>query len=242
MSRESANPPAASAIRLGRFVHPSAPTAPLLLLLGIAAWALPAAVSTCAAVPPTAWRSLFDGKSLAGWKKAEFGGDGEIEVKDGRIIMGPGATLTGVTLDRDDFKPRRSNYEIRLEAMRVDGIDFFCGLTFPVKDSHCSFIVGGWAGAVVGLSSIDGKDASENKTTKFVNFKTGRWYAIRVRVTDENISCWIDGKQMVDQDLAGKKITTRAEVDLSQPIGITAWQTKAALRGIEIKSLQVPRR
>jgi hypothetical protein len=48
------------------------------------------------------------------------------------------------------------NYEIKLEAKKVTGNDFFCGMTFPVGDSFCSFIVGGWGGPVVGLSSIDG--------------------------------------------------------------------------------------
>ena len=130
-----------------------------------------------------------------------------------------------------------SNYEIELEAQRVDGIDFFCGLTFPVRDSHCSFICGGWGGAVVGLSSINGADASENETTKYESFKKGQWYKIRVRVTDDNISCWIDDKQLVDQETKDRKITTRAEVNLSKPLGISAWQTKAALRNIRMRRL-----
>lgn len=182
-------------------------------------------------------RALFNGKTLEGWKKAEFGGDGEITVKDGQILMEAGATLTGITL-ADGKKLPKTNYEISLQAKRADGIDFFCGLTFPVRDSHCSFIVGGWAGAVVGLSSIDGKDASENETTKFMDFKTGRWYHIRVRVTGDNISCWIDDKQVVNQNIKDRKITTRNEVDLSKPLGISAWQTKAALREIRLRELK----
>ena len=79
--------------------------------------------------------------------------------------------------------------------MRVDGIDFFCGLTFPVADSHASFIVGGWGGTVVGISSIDGMDASENATTKYVKFQLKRWYKIRIRVTPTSIQAWIDAGQ-----------------------------------------------
>ncbi len=30
-----------------------------------------------------AWKKLSDGKSLAGWKEAKFGGEGEIYVEDG---------------------------------------------------------------------------------------------------------------------------------------------------------------
>jgi hypothetical protein len=182
------------------------------------------------------WQPLFDGKTLNGWNVAEFGGDGKVEVNDGQITLDMGQSLTGITWAKEEGLPK-SNYEIELEAMRVDGSDFFCGLTFPVKDSHCSFICGGWGGAVVGLSSIDGADASENETTKYETFKKGQWYKIRVRVTDDNISCWIDDKPLVDLATKDRKITTRVEVNLSKPLGISAWQTTAALRNIRLRKL-----
>jgi hypothetical protein len=121
--------------------------------------------------------------------------------------------------------------------MRVDGGDFFCGLTFPVADSHCSFILGGWGGAIVGLSSIDGLDASENATTQYKKFETGQWYKVRVRVTPERIEAWIDDKLQVDQDITGRKITTRREVDLSKPLGVSAYETRAALRKLQVREL-----
>ena len=31
-----------------------------------------------------------------------------------------------------------------LEAARMEGMDFFAGITFPVKESYCPWIVGGW--------------------------------------------------------------------------------------------------
>ncbi|MDP6061223.1 MAG: DUF1080 domain-containing protein, partial [Pirellulaceae bacterium] len=85
--------------------------------------------------------------------------------------------------------------------------------------------------------SIDGKDASENKTTRYMNFDSERWYKIRVRVTPKNISAWIDEKQVVDQSLVGHKISTRGEVDLSAPLGIAAFETRSALRKIRIREL-----
>lgn len=181
-----------------------------------------------------AWKPLFDGKSLEGWVSTNFGGEGDVSVDDGKITLEMGSSLTGITYTGDVPK---TNYEIRLDAMPVDGIDFFCGLTFPVADSHCSFIVAGWAGSVVGLSSIDGKDASENETTRYMSFDSGRWYRIRVRVTPERIVTWIDDKKIVDQSIVGRKITTRGEVDLSKPLGISSFETKAALRNIEIREL-----
>src|SRR6185436_8655928 len=115
------------------------------------------------------WTALFDGKSLDGWKITEFGGQGDVEAVDGRMVIEMGSPMSGVTFAKKDFP--KVDYEIRLEAMRVKGDDFFCGLTFPVRDSYCSFIVGGWAGSVVGISSIDGRDASENDTTQVKKFE-----------------------------------------------------------------------
>lgn len=184
---------------------------------------------------PAPWRSLFDGKTLAGWKPTNFGGEGEVYVEDGSIILDFGASITGITY-LGDF-PKATSYELRLEAMRVDGRDFFCGVTFPVRDNYCSFIVGGWGGAVVGLSSIDGKDASENDTTRFMKFEDKRWYRFRIRVTPRRIQTWIDDQMVVDQDIVGRIVTTRSEVNLSKPLGFASYETRAALRKIELRSI-----
>jgi len=183
---------------------------------------------------PPKWISLFDGKSLKGWKITKFGGEGKVEVKNGRLILGVGSNLTGVHTDR---KLPTINYEVRLEAMRVDGSDFFCGLTFPVGKSPCSLIIGGWGGGVCGLSSIDGNDASENQTATFRKFKNGKWYPVRLRVTDEKIEAWLEGKKIVDIKTKGRKISIRIEVEPSKPFGFATWQTTGALRNIRIRSL-----
>ena len=147
------------------------------------------------------WRPLFDGRSLDGWQPTPFGGEGEVTVADGAIAIARGSEMSGITWTKD---VPRQDYEIALEARRVDGFDFFCGLTFPVGEDFCSFIVGGWGGAVVGLSSIDGADASSNDTTSIRSFKNGRWYAVRVRVTPARIECFIDDERVVDQPLDGQ--------------------------------------
>lgn len=183
----------------------------------------------------TKWTRLFDGKSLANWEIAKTGGEGEVVVEDGQIVMEPGNPITGITYTG---KPPRTNYEIELDAMLLEGNDFFVGLTMPVADSYISFIVGGWAGAVVGLSNIDDKDASENDTTKFMKFEENKWYKIRVRVEPEQIRCWINEKTVVNQDIKGKKIGIRPEVDLSTPLGLSAFQTKVAYKSIRIRELK----
>jgi hypothetical protein len=180
---------------------------------------------------------LFDGKTLDGWKSINFGGEGEIEVQDGQLILGMGEPLTGVVYQKKEKLPK-DHYEISLEAMKLAGDDFFCGLTFPIRDSHASFIVGGWAGGVVGISSIDNLDASENETTKYQTFEKDKWYKIRVRVDGDALKAWIDDKQFVDVDLKGRKVDTRIEVDVSKPLGVSAFRTKSALRNIQVRELE----
>lgn len=177
------------------------------------------------------WRNLFDGKSLDRWEITNFGGQGTVEIEDGTLVLGFGSSLTGVTYKGD---VPTMDYELSLEAKRLDGVDFFCGLTFPVAKSHCSLIVGGWAGTVVGLSSIDGLDASQNETTRFMTFKDNQWYRIRVRVRPDRIQAWIDDKLVVDQDIQDRQVSTRVEVDLSKPLGIAAWDTRAAIRNVRV--------
>jgi hypothetical protein len=176
--------------------------------------------------------SLFDGKTLGQWKSTKFGGEGDVEVKDGAIVIGAGNSLSGIHWTG---KYPKMNYELSLEAKRVNGSDFFCGLTFPVGDDSCSFICGGWGGGVVGLSSIDGSDASENETTGYEEFASDRWYKVRVRVTEGKIQAWIDDKQRVDVDTEGKRIGVRIEVDLSRPLGIATYNTTAAIKNVQIK-------
>jgi len=183
----------------------------------------------------TEWTSLFDGRTLNGWKVTQFGGEGTVEVKNGELRLGVGNDLTGVTIDRPI---PRTNYEVTLDAKRVDGSDFFCGLTFPVKKDPCSLILGGWGGGVCGLSSIDGSDASENMTTKYRKFENGRWYSVRLRVTGNKIEAWLDKEQIVDQELPGHSISIRTEVEASKPFGLASYETLAALRNIRIRRLK----
>ncbi|HXI50928.1 MAG TPA: DUF1080 domain-containing protein [Candidatus Saccharimonadales bacterium] len=183
----------------------------------------------------TNWKSLFDGKTLTGWRSSDFSGRGEVTVKDGQIRLGEGY-MTGITWTNVADLPRM-DYEISLEAMRVEGSDFFCGLTFPVGKDPCSFIVGGWGGGVVGLSSLDGQDASQNETTKYMNFENGKWFKVRLKVTKGKIEAWIDADKMVDVTTEGKSLSIRLEVEPSKPLGIATWNTAAALRNIRLRRL-----
>jgi hypothetical protein len=184
---------------------------------------------------PTKWKSLFDGKTLKNWKSSQFGGEGEVSVKDGAIIMSQGSEMTGIVWDGDELP--KMNYEISLSAQRIDGGDFFCGLTFQVNEDPCSFIVGGWGGGLVGISSLDGQDAANNETARFESFHSKRWYKIRLRVSENGLMGWIDEKQVVGVETKDRKISIRPEVDLSRPLGIACYATVAGLKDIQIRKL-----
>jgi len=178
--------------------------------------------------------SLFDGSTLGQWKSTDFGGQGEVHVKDGAIYMEMGNYMTGITWTGPVV---RMDYEITLDAMRAQGNDFFCGLTFPVGENPCTLILGGWGGSLCGLSSLDRFDASENETTRMMTFETGKWYHVRLRVVPNRIQAWVDDEGLVDVDITGRKIDVRIEVELSKPLGIATYSTTGAIRNIRLKKL-----
>lgn len=175
--------------------------------------------------------ALFDGASLAGWTCSE---NGQIRAKDGVVTLGLSDGCTGIVWT-NGFPT--VNYEVHLDAMRIEGYDFFCGLTFPVKQRHCTLIVGGWGGQLVGLSCIDGHDASENDTTRVKMFDNNRWYRIRIRVTDARIEAWINEEQVVNVEQADHVFSLRSEVMDYKPLGIASWRTTAGIRNIYLNPL-----
>jgi len=181
------------------------------------------------------WRPLFDGKTLKNWKESEFGGAGDVKVEEGKIVIGRGEPLTGITWDGPELP--KVNYEIRLEGQRVDGDDFFCALTFPVKESPCSLVLGGWGGGVIGLSSLNGYDASENETTGYYQFEKKKWYPVRVVVLEDRILAWLEKERIVNVETKGTKISIRIEVDACRPFGICTFRTVGAIKDLKVREL-----
>jgi hypothetical protein len=180
------------------------------------------------------WVEMFDGKSLAGWAETPFPGRGAVTVLDGAIILGRGR-MTGIHWTGAFPK---SGYEIRFEAARLEGRDFFAGVVFPINDTHCSWINGGWDGTVVGLSNLDGYDASENDSSTNRDFETGRWYHFRLFVTATHIRGTIDGQVVIDVDIRKRQVGLRFDdTDLLKPLGFSSYGTVAGLRNIAYRRL-----
>ena len=203
----------------------------------------PAAGNPTGSAEKEGWEALFDGKTLSGWAPSGFETGGAAKVvpafADGRaaIVVEKGTTLSGITWTKGAGLPR-TNYELSLEAMRMEGSDFFCGLTFPVGKSACSFIVGGWGGSAVGISSVDHVDASENETSRDRQFADRRWYRIFVRVTEGKIEAWIDDEKMVDLETKNRVIGLRpGDIQKSLPLGLATYMTRAAFRDIRLRRL-----
>jgi len=174
---------------------------------------------------------LFDGVSLDHWQVIDYEGHGVISIADSCIIIGKGEFISGIRWTEDFPK---TNYEVTLYAKRVDGNDFFCGMTFPVKESFLTLVLGGWGGSLCGLSCIDGYDAANNFTGKIFYFGTGAWWSVRLRVTDKKIEAWVAQDKIVDFTIGNSSLSLRLEVESSVPFGITTYKTTGALRDIKL--------
>ena len=181
------------------------------------------------------WKPLLPKKGIKGWEITDFGVPGKVSRKEASLILEMGDPLNGINYTGKDFPT--SDFEIYLEAKRLEGNDFLCGLTFPVGDEFCSFIAGGWGGYLVGLSSVDGFDASENATTTNHDFENGRWYRFKLRVDDEYVRAWIDDTEFFRQERKGHDFSTRIEVYASQPLGLCAYQSKVEIRKFQWRRL-----
>ncbi len=182
--------------------------------------------------------SLFNGKDLSGWRilnEIYFDRPGEVKVNDGKLTLGRGDDLTGVCWKG---KVLKDNYEISFQARRVEGSDFFCGLTFPVRDGDATLILGGWGGRVVGLTAVDNYSAAENNTTHAFDFEMGRWYEIRLRVADGYVRVFRDGKMIINQEIDGHTFEVWPQMEEARPLSFSTYDTVGQYRNIRYTRLR----
>lgn len=182
------------------------------------------------------WKPLFDGKTLNGWRETDWNGHGTVRVEKGAIYLDHGGPMTGVTYNGPALP--KTSYEVRWEAARIKGGDFFSSLTFPVGDSFCTWVTGGWGGDIIGLSNIDGWDASENETRAYFTFEPERFYKFRLRVTPARITSWIDDKEVINIGIEGRTVALRERggIKLSAPFGFASYNTTGAIRKVEYRT------
>ncbi|MEM7308252.1 MAG: DUF1080 domain-containing protein [Planctomycetota bacterium] len=203
----------------------------------LAALAVALAPWACAAPGPEppdspGERTLFDGSTLDGWSSVSFGGEGEVELSGGELHLGFGSPLTGVVWDGP---PPAGEYEIEVACRRLAGTDFFTALTFPVGDAHASVVLGGWGGALTGLSCVDGFDASENDTRSFRSYRAGQEYVLRVAVTRDAVRAWLDGEELFSQPRNGHRFEVRTELLACRPLGLASYNTRGAVRSVRVR-------
>jgi len=182
--------------------------------------------------------TLFDGKNLDNWERTDFAGKGDVRIdENGSLVLEMGAELSGVRWKGKTELPK-IDYEVTLQAKRTMGSDFFCGLTFPFKESHATLVLGGWGGSLIGISSLDDFDASENETGDAYVFEDKKWYDVRLRVTEQKLQVWLDDKMVIDTDVEGRKVSMRfGEIEMSVPFGICTYATTGVIRDVKIKKL-----
>ena len=182
---------------------------------------------------------LLDDPHLSAWKTSGIPEEGAVVIEKGEITLTSGEPMTGVRFEawRSPTFPM-TRYAVEYEAMRVEGADFFGTLTFPVGDAHLSFVLGGWGGSTVGLSSIDHQDASTNETRGNLAFKNGRWYRVRIEVREDDIRAWIDGKPFVNVNIIGRRLELRAGfIESCRPFGFSSYLSTGRIRKVILDRL-----
>ncbi|MEM0896595.1 MAG: family 16 glycoside hydrolase [Verrucomicrobiota bacterium] len=183
------------------------------------------------------WKPLFDGKSLTNWAIIDYPGHAKAAVEDGELIIEKGVQLSGVRYTGDDFP--EINYELEVVARKIDGYDFFAGITFPYKDTHATWVLGGWGGSVVGISSINDEDAYENETMEVRDFDFDKYYTLRLQVTEKRFLGFIDeDDRVVNVNVEDKRVSMRwGSIEDSVPLGISTFMVKSGVKSVRIRKL-----
>lgn len=184
--------------------------------------------------------ALFNGKDLSGWKTADIWGNGKVEaLSNGVVSCGLGKPLTGLAYT--NTFPTMS-YEVKMEALRKEGSDFFVAMTIPVESNACTVVIGGWGGGLCGISSINFMDASENQYSESVSFKNDVWYTLRVRVTPGLLEVFLNDTlytaKVPFESSSAFTLRAGSDIDKTKPFGLATYETKALWRNLSVTTLE----
>jgi len=189
---------------------------------------------------PSRWE-LFSPALIEKWQEAKMIKGGGMHREADGFTLKAGEPMTGIVFPSwfTDGLPA-TDYAITYEARRVGGSDFFGSVTFPVRDekTFVTFVMGGWGGAQVGISSIDGYDAASNTTGSSQHFIDGQWYRVRIEVRTHEIQVWLDNKVIVRANTTGRSLGLRVgEIKSCVPFGFATYQTEGQVRGCVVEKL-----
>ena len=185
--------------------------------------------------------ALFSPPLIEHWQDAKMENSGAVQREADGFTLKAGSPMTGIvfpTWEQDGLP--FTDYRLTYEAMRVSGGDFFGSVTFPVgsRERCVTFVLGGWGGTQVGISSIDGYDASENPTGSSQRFENGRWYRLRIKVREDSLQVWLDDKPLVSFNPKGRQLSLRGgDIAKCVPLGFATYGTEGRLRACAVERL-----
>ena len=170
------------------------------------------------------------------WEPAGIPEQGKIALAEGELSLEAGGPMTGARFAAwGELELGDRPYTISYAARRLEGEDFFGTVTFPVpgRGASVSFVLGGWGGSVMGISSIDFSDANENSTRGEHRFSSGNWYRVRLTVTPDLIEARLDERLVVSTAIKGRQIGLRPGfIDHCLPFGFASYGTFARIKDV----------
>jgi hypothetical protein len=181
---------------------------------------------------------------LPHWAPAGIPDEGRTSITANEAVLEPGGPLTGLRYGNwQESGLPVCDYVIHFEATRMDGSDFFAAVTFPVRslDTCATLVIGGWGGGLVGISSIDGQDASENATRGEHRFENGKAYRFRLEVREDELKVWLDDRLVINTSIKGRTLSLRpGYIEKCAPFGLATYSTTGRIRDLKIESLKYP--
>ncbi|HQI28681.1 MAG TPA: DUF1080 domain-containing protein, partial [Sedimentisphaerales bacterium] len=142
------------------------------------------------------WISLFDGKSLDGWKTAEEN-PGTFSIRDGAIVAkGPRCHLFYIgPVEKADFRDFELKVDVKTEPGSNGGIYF-----------HTQWQKSGWPdkGFEVQVNNSFRSDARRTaslyrmKDIEEQLAKDGEWFTLHITVWGKHVNVSLDGKEVLD--------------------------------------------
>lgn len=174
------------------------------------------------------WEIMFNGKDLTGWEVVAE--NRIVGASEGQLNLAASQLSTDIRWTYDDFPS--VDYEVKVEAKRVEGEGAFCHMVFPIEACHC-FLVIGAEGDIVALDRVDGLGILDikNETARRMHFERNRWYRVHLRVTREKVVVLIDGKEEIN--VAADRLSLPTAWMFLRPFALGTWQTTATVRDIK---------